>query len=114
MASKSKMEQVFINLFLNAVHALKHLKGNKVIELGLKKKNSQSVTIFVKDNGCGISKENMRNLFTPFFTTRFSEGGSGLGLSIVYGIIHEHNGRIRARSKENSGTEFIITLPLAN
>lgn len=115
LAAKSKMEQVFINLFLNAVHAMEGLTQTekKVIEIGALSGAAESwVEIYVKDNGCGISQEHLKEIFSPFFTTRQNQGGTGLGLSIVYGIISEHNGTITVNSKENSGTVVTITLPL--
>jgi two-component system NtrC family sensor kinase len=72
--------------------------------------NSQ-IKIEVQDTGQGISKENMRKLFTPFFTTKEKGKGVGLGLAVAYGIIQRHKGQIEVQSKEGEGTTFIIYLP---
>jgi two-component system NtrC family sensor kinase len=114
-ASRSKIEQIFINLFLNAVNALQDMETSKrrCVEMGIVEKTDQWVKVYVKDNGCGISPENLKKVFMPFFTTRKSEGGTGLGLSIVYGIVNEYGGEIVVTSEEASGTVFTIIFPLA-
>ena len=66
----------------------------------------------VQDTGCGIAAENMRKLFTPFFTTKGKGKGVGLGLAVAYGIIQRHQGKIEVQSKEGEGTTFTIYLPL--
>jgi len=66
----------------------------------------------VEDVGCGISPENMRKLFTPFFSTKAKGKGVGLGLAVSYGIIQRHQGKVEVRSKEGEGTTFTIYLPL--
>jgi len=68
--------------------------------------------IAVQDTGHGISKENQRKLFTPFFTTKGKGKGVGLGLAVAYGIIQRHHGRIEVQSKERVGSTFTIYLPL--
>jgi len=68
--------------------------------------------IEVQDTGYGISAENMRKIFTPFFTTKREVKGVGLGLAISYGIVQRHKGRIEVQSKEGEGTTFSIYLPL--
>src|SRR4030042_2864793 len=85
-------------------------KGGK-LTLRTSVKNGQ-LKIEVKDTGCGISSQNMRKLFTPFFTTKHEVKGVGLGLAISYGIIQRHHGRIEVQSKEGEGTTFAIYLPL--
>jgi len=70
------------------------------------------VKIDVQDTGIGISPENMRKLFTPFFTTKREVKGVGLGLAVSYGIIQRHRGRIEVQSKEGKGTTFTVYLPL--
>ena len=66
----------------------------------------------MSDTGYGISPENMRKLFTPFFTTKQAVKGVGLGLAVSYGIIQRHHGRIEVQSKEKEGTTFTVYLPL--
>lgn len=68
--------------------------------------------MIVKDNGKGITKENLHSIFDPFFTTKDIGSGTGLGLSISHGIIEKHNGSITVESEESRGTCFTITLPV--
>jgi two-component system NtrC family sensor kinase len=70
------------------------------------------VKIGVQDTGVGISPENMRKLFTPFFTTKREVKGVGLGLAVSYGIVQRHRGKIEVQSKEGEGTTFTVYLPL--
>ncbi len=74
--------------------------------------DNSHLKIEVQDTGCGISPENMRKLFTPFFTTKQEVKGVGLGLAVSYGIIQRHQGKIEVHSKEGKGTTFTICLPL--
>ena len=73
-----------------------------------------SVTITVKDNGNGIPSSIIDKIFQPFFTTKPTGQGTGLGLSLSYDIIKAHGGEIKVETKEGEGSEFIITLPLTN
>jgi signal transduction histidine kinase len=75
-------------------------------------RNEQHFNVEISDTGCGIPKENMGKLFTPFFTTKKMGKGTGLGLAIVYGIIKMHKGDVRAVSEAGRGTTFIITIPV--
>jgi two-component system NtrC family sensor kinase len=103
----TQIEQVLINLIQNAIQAMP--KGGK-----LKLKLDQShktATISVQDNGVGIPEKNLRRIFDPFFTTKPAAAGTGLGLSVSYGIIRAHNGRIEVASKVGVGTTFTFTLP---
>lgn len=102
----NQLQEVFINLFINAYQAM--LKGGK---LRIKTSNllNQFVEIRISDTGCGISKENLKNIFMPFFSTK--KDGTGLGLSICYNIIKSHNGSIDIETEVNKGTTFIIKLP---
>jgi PAS domain S-box-containing protein len=108
MADFDQLQQVCTNLILNAIQAMP--QGGK---LTLRSSvNNKQIKIEVQDTGCGISPENMRKLFTPFFTTKREVKGVGLGLAIAYGIIQRHHGRIEVQSKEGEGTTFTIYLPL--
>ena len=74
--------------------------------------NNNKIIILYKDYGHGISKKNLAKIFNPFFTTKRDDGGSGLGLSIIYNLITTKlNGTIKCESTEENGTEFIISLP---
>jgi signal transduction histidine kinase len=68
--------------------------------------------VVFQDTGCGISEENLSNVFNPFFTTKSPGGGIGLGLAIVYRIVENHQGKIEFESQEGKGTTFKITLPV--
>ncbi len=103
-----KMNQVFLNLLSNAIDAIPD-KGTIWITT---KKEENNAIIIVKDDGSGISKEAQVKLYDPFFTTKPVGQGIGLGLSISYGIIKEHNGEIKVNSKPGQGSEFLIILPL--
>jgi len=71
---------------------------------------NDTIQITISDTGKGIAQKDIEHIFDPFYTTK--EGGTGLGMSIVYGIINEHKGTIEVESKENEGTIFRIKLPL--
>ncbi len=108
MADFDQLQQVCTNLILNAVQAMP--EGGR-LTLRTSADDSQ-LKIEVQDTGCGISSENMRKLFTPFFTTKGKGKGVGLGLAVAYGIVQRHQGRIEVQSKEGEGTTFTIYLPL--
>ncbi len=107
-ADFDQLQQVCTNLILNAIQAM---PGGGTLTLRTSVDGEQ-LKIEVQDTGCGISQENMRKLFTPFFTTKREVKGVGLGLAISYGIIQRHHGRIEVQSKEREGTIFTIYLPL--
>jgi PAS domain S-box-containing protein len=100
------MEQVGVNLVRNAVEA-----GASRVTLRTQI-GSQTTGFTVEDNGRGIAEEHLPSLFDPFYSTRQSQGGTGLGLSVVHGIIQDHNGTIQVTSELGKGTRFTITLPI--
>jgi two-component system NtrC family sensor kinase len=102
------LEQVFLNLTLNAIKAMKY-NGELYISTNYDPKQKK-IKIKFKDTGCGISKDNIKKLFNPFFTTR--KDGTGLGLPICQMIINEHKGNISAESRLGEGTTFTVILPL--
>ena len=106
-----KLEQVFINLILNASQAIEADKGIIIISTEYSPDNNE-IIVRVRDNGKGMDEKTRKNVFDPFFTTKRNSGGTGLGLSISYGIIEAHKGRIDIISNLNEGTEFIIFLPV--
>jgi nitrogen-specific signal transduction histidine kinase len=107
MADFDQLHQVCTNLILNAVQAMP--EGGK---LTLRTSVSDGyLKVEVRDTGCGISQENLRKLFTPFFTTKIKGKGVGLGLAVAHGIIERHRGRIEVQSEEGEGTTFTIYLP---
>ena len=111
IADGGQLQQVFLNLIVNAETEmdLAHGKGRLSIKT---EKIDDTIRISFKDDGAGISKENMDKIFNPFFTTREVGQGTGLGLSMCHGIIAEHNGRIYAESKSGKGATFVVELPI--
>ena len=108
-----QLQQVLINLFNNAIDAIVERHGSKGGELavGASLKDDGKVGIFVKDNGTGISPENLKKVFSPFFTTKPVGKGTGLGLSVCYGIIENMGGIMEVSSQNGIGTTFTIDLP---
>ncbi len=105
-----QLKQVFINVIGNACEAMEESEVKK-LEIAVDN-TEKDVIIKIKDTGCGVSDENIKKLFTPFFTTKKMGKGTGLGLAITYGIIKMHRGDIRVKSTLKEGTEFTIKLPL--
>jgi signal transduction histidine kinase len=105
--SANKLQQVFLNLFLNARDAM---PGGGMLEVRTAAHNG-SVEIEVVDTGAGIPREHIHRIFDPFFTTKASGRGTGLGLSVSYGIIKEHAGKIDVRSSPGKGTSFHVEFP---
>ncbi len=103
-----KIEQVIINLLMNALQALPDRKKGIFISTGIKR---DKIYIEIRDEGIGISKDIMPYIFEPFFSTKYSSGGSGLGLYLSKCIIEEVGGEITIKSEENTGTQIIIYLP---
>ncbi len=106
---KSRLEQAFLNLIINAADAMEG-KGRLSIKTTLS--GTSHVKIFISDTGGGIDKAYIPHIFEPFFTTKDTGRGTGLGLSITYGIIRSHNGFIDIESDKGEGTTFIISLPI--
>jgi PAS domain S-box-containing protein len=105
--SANKLQQVFLNLFLNARDAM---PGGGMLEVRTTAHNG-SVEVEIVDTGAGIAREHIHRIFDPFFTTKASGRGTGLGLSVSYGIIKEHSGKIDVRSTPGKGTSFHVELP---
>ena len=107
-----KISQVFMNILVNAVQAIKKDNGKIIIKTEkIKKKGNHFVMVSVSDNGDGIREEIKDKIFEPFFTTKDVGEGTGLGLSISYSIIKKHNGFIEIESNPKKGTTFKIYLP---
>ena len=107
-----RLQQVFLNLFLNARDAMPNGGTLRVAT-----SNGTSVSVVVSDTGTGIAQEHIRRIYDPFFTTKAApvEGqtrGTGLGLSVTYGIIQEHAGQIRVESRPGEGTTFTLDFPM--
>jgi len=112
-ADAKQLQQVFINLLTNAADAIKS-KGEIVIETyiehGGRPSESDYAAVAIKDNGIGMSPEEIQKIFNPFFTRKAE--GTGLGLPIVQRILHQHNGVIDVESKLGEGTSFYVKLPI--
>ena len=107
-----RLQQVFLNLFLNARDAMP--TGGT---LRVTTSNGEGVSVAISDTGAGIPQEHIQRIYDPFFTTKSTprEGqgkGTGLGLSVTYGIIQEHAGKIRVESRPGEGTTFYLDFPL--
>lgn len=119
----NKCEQVFINLLQNAIHAVEHTADPRVeisIEQGserdlpaLETPAEKCLVVLVRDNGSGIPPDHLDRIFDPFFTTKDIGVGTGLGLSVVYGLVKEIHGAVRVESALNVGTTFTLLLPAA-
>jgi len=107
--SANKLQQVFLNLFLNARDAM---PAGGLLEVRTAAHNG-SVEIEIADTGAGIAREDINRIFDPFFTTKPNGRGTGLGLSVSYGIIKEHAGKIDVRSTPGKGTSFHVEFPAA-
>ncbi len=109
MGSAHNLQQVFLNLFLNAIQAMPDGGTLAVVS----RVENEKIKIDVSDTGVGIPPENLDNIFDPFFTTKEVGKGTGLGLSVSYGIIEKHHGQVVVHSEVGRGTTFSITLPPA-
>jgi two-component system, NtrC family, sensor kinase len=104
----SQLNQVFLNLLVNAGHAITD-KG--VITISTRREGDE-VFVSVSDTGVGIPEKNLARIFDPFFTTKVVGKGTGLGLALSYGIVQKHNGRIEVQSVPGSGSTFTVVLPI--
>jgi len=122
--SPAELSQVFMNLLLNGVEAIKEKKMTKQLEgtsaaedykpqirITGRNKDGKAWIVF-RDNGIGIRKDDLGKIFDPFFTTKPPDRGTGLGLSIVSKILKQHNARLTVNSKEGEYSEFVLELPL--
>jgi signal transduction histidine kinase len=105
----AKMKQVFLNLFINSEQAIE--ERGKIRVVTSKSADAGHVQVLFQDNGQGIPPENLKKIFDPFFTTKAPGEGTGLGLSVSYGIIRDHGGEIHAASDPGGWTQFAILLP---
>ena len=103
------LQQVFLNLFLNAIQAM---PNGGLLSVRGRIGPTGSIDVEVTDTGTGIPEKIVGSIFDPFFTTKEAGAGSGLGLFISYGIIEKHKGTITVRSKLGEGTTFTVSLPI--
>jgi signal transduction histidine kinase len=108
---RNQMKQVFLNLFHNALQAMP-TGGELFVKTGTRQRGGRKwIITSLRDTGAGISSEHLERIFEPFFTTRSGEGGTGLGLSVSYGIVSDHGGEIEVNSEVGKGTNFVVWLP---
>jgi PAS domain S-box-containing protein len=105
----SQLNQVFMNLLVNAAHAIEGARGTISLRTGV---DGEAVWVEVADTGKGIAEELRGRIFDPFFTTKAVGKGTGLGLSLAYGIVQKHYGRIEVESQIGQGSVFRVTLPI--
>ena len=111
----SQLNQVVMNLVVNAAHAIGETRGRIAVRTGVGDGSALgTVWIEVADNGSGIAREHLSRIFDPFFTTKAIGKGTGLGLSLAYGIIQKHGGRIDVETAPGVGTTFRIVLPISH
>lgn len=109
-AEAGPLGQVLLNLLVNSIHAIEDQNPREpVIKFTAEEKNNQ-IRIQIQDNGCGISEENLAQIFKPFFTTKEIGRGSGLGLATSYKLVHSWGGQISVQSKLTAGSTFTISL----
>lgn len=110
IADGEKLKQVFMNLLMNAKQAI---SGQGLIEVNTRLDSSgRNVLVSISDNGCGIPANDIHKIFDPFFTTKPVGEGTGLGLSVSYGIIQDHDGRIEVETRPGKGSTFTLVLPV--
>ena len=107
-----KIEQVLVNIIINAAQAIEETKETGNIWITTSAGPEPSVRVAIRDDGPGIAEENRKRIFDPFFTTKRPKRGTGLGLSIAYSIMAEHHGVIQVESEPGKGSEFTLVIPL--
>src|SRR5439155_8496456 len=107
MGNAGQLQQVFTNIIINAYQAIGVQGGRLLIETG---RVADHVEVRLSDSGCGIPAENLKRVFEPFYTTKAEHEGTGLGLSVSYGIITDHGGSIVAERVVGEGSQFIVRL----
>lgn len=108
---RNQIKQVLLNLIHNAMHAMP-AGGRLHVSTTLRRRDEKEwIVISVQDSGTGIAPENVEHMFEPFFTTRSKEGGTGLGLSVSYGIVIDHGGSMDVESEVGEGSTFTVWLP---
>ncbi len=109
LGNETQLSQLLLNLILNSYHALENTGGTLEI---LTECDENVLTLTVRDNGCGISREDLSHIFEPFFTTKEAGKGTGLGMAIVAQVVEDHQGSIAVESEENEGTTVSVKFPI--
>jgi signal transduction histidine kinase len=111
-ADADKLRQVFTNVIDNAIDAMESNTGERRLEFGIRSLHPGTATVVIRDNGCGIAEDKLAKIFNPFYTTK--KNGTGLGMGIAKKVMDAHSGRIEVQSKPGTGTEFRLSIPLAD
>ena len=109
VSDRGKLQQILLNLVNNSIAAMD--RGGRLEITVHNLPDEHAIVLSVRDNGCGISEENQKKVFEPFFSTRTQDGGTGLGLAITYGLVRDLHGSMELESVVGEGTTFTITLP---
>ncbi len=112
MADPYQLQQVVLNLLVNAEQALLQDRGQGQVKIRTRTAGENRIALEVSDDGPGIPREIASRIFDPFFTTKPSGVGTGLGLSIVYGIVKQHDGEVLLENQSGAGAKFIVELPV--
>ena len=107
----NQLQQCFLNLIFNAIEVMP-LGGQLTVVSDLDKARENAL-VEIRDTGCGIPEENLGHIFEPFFTTKEEGEGTGMGLSIVYGIVKNHGGDIKVESQVGKGSSFVLSFPIS-
>jgi signal transduction histidine kinase/CheY-like chemotaxis protein len=113
-ADPYQLQQVFLNLLVNAEQALLHSRGGGRVSIRTYQPTDQSVAFEVADDGPGVPAEITSRIFEPFFSTKAPGEGTGLGLSIAYGIVKQHGGEVYFENQSSGGARFVVDLPLVS
>jgi signal transduction histidine kinase len=111
-ADADKLRQVFTNVIDNAIDAMESNAGERRLEFGIVSLHPGTASVVIRDNGCGIAEDKLAKIFNPFYTTK--KNGTGLGMGIAKKVMDAHSGRIEVQSKPGTGTEFRLSIPLAD
>jgi signal transduction histidine kinase len=109
-ADADKLRQVFTNVIDNAIDAMESKADERRLEIAIRNLRPGMATVAIRDNGCGISEDELAKIFNPFFTTKTN--GTGLGMGIAKKVMDAHNGRIEVHSEPGLGTEFLLSIPI--
>jgi CheY-like chemotaxis protein len=108
--NQQSIEQIVLNIVINAVQAIDHDRGRIRIETGYRLKDGR-LFVHISDNGRGISNQIAEKIFLPFVTDKLASGGTGLGLSVSYNLVKAHDGEIKFDSREGGGAQFSVYFP---
>jgi nitrogen-specific signal transduction histidine kinase len=111
-ADADKLRQVFSNMIDNAIDAMESRKDERRLEFAIQNNGNGMAAVRIRDNGCGIADDKLGKIFNPFYTSK--ETGTGLGLGVAKKVIDSHRGTIQVHSTVGVGTEFILEIPLSD